>query len=192
MPGWTLPGVMTTGAAQTLLRSYRVLPGRRVLVAGTRAAQPAGRARAVARRRRDRRRGGVARGRERRRPAPRWRMRVTPPTCCGRACDASRAGAARRAAAARRRARRRGARGRRVARNAALRRGIHRGHRADGLRLPAGNELLLALGCRQTSTRARPSDNASATRMAAPACRACSPSAIAAASAARRPPWRKG
>jgi NADPH-dependent 2,4-dienoyl-CoA reductase/sulfur reductase-like enzyme len=34
VPGWTLPGVMTTGAAQTLLRSYRVLPGRRVLVAG--------------------------------------------------------------------------------------------------------------------------------------------------------------
>ena len=34
MPGWTLPGVMTTGAAQTLLRSYRVLPGRRVVVAG--------------------------------------------------------------------------------------------------------------------------------------------------------------
>ena len=32
--GWTLPGVMTTGAAQTLLRSYRVLPGERVLVAG--------------------------------------------------------------------------------------------------------------------------------------------------------------
>ena len=34
MPGWTLPGFMTTGAAQTLVRSYRVLPGRRVLVAG--------------------------------------------------------------------------------------------------------------------------------------------------------------
>jgi NADPH-dependent 2,4-dienoyl-CoA reductase/sulfur reductase-like enzyme len=33
-PGWTLPGVMTTGGAQTLLRSYAVLPGRRVLVAG--------------------------------------------------------------------------------------------------------------------------------------------------------------
>jgi len=33
-PGWTLPGVMTTGAAQTLLRSYAVLAGRRVLVAG--------------------------------------------------------------------------------------------------------------------------------------------------------------
>jgi NADPH-dependent 2,4-dienoyl-CoA reductase/sulfur reductase-like enzyme len=33
-PGWTFPGVMTTGAAQTLLRSYAVLPGRRVLVAG--------------------------------------------------------------------------------------------------------------------------------------------------------------
>lgn len=34
VPGWTLPGVMTTGAAQTLLRGYEVLPGRRVLVAG--------------------------------------------------------------------------------------------------------------------------------------------------------------
>ena len=34
VPGWTLPGVLTTGAAQTLLRSYRVLAGRRVVVAG--------------------------------------------------------------------------------------------------------------------------------------------------------------
>ena len=34
LPGWTLPGVMTTGAAQTLLRSYGVLAGRRVLLAG--------------------------------------------------------------------------------------------------------------------------------------------------------------
>lgn len=34
VPGWTLPGVMTTGAAQTFLRSYRVAPGRRVIVAG--------------------------------------------------------------------------------------------------------------------------------------------------------------
>ncbi|WP_248305181.1 FAD-dependent oxidoreductase [Devosia sp. 1566] len=33
-PGWTLPGVMTTGAAQTLLRSYGVAAGQRVLVAG--------------------------------------------------------------------------------------------------------------------------------------------------------------
>jgi thioredoxin reductase len=33
-PGWTLPGVMTTGAGQTLVRSWRVAPGRRVLVAG--------------------------------------------------------------------------------------------------------------------------------------------------------------
>jgi D-hydroxyproline dehydrogenase subunit alpha len=32
--GWTLPGVMTTGAAQTLWRTYRTLPGRRVLIAG--------------------------------------------------------------------------------------------------------------------------------------------------------------
>ena len=34
IPGWTLPGVMTTGAAQTLMRSYQVTPGRRVVVAG--------------------------------------------------------------------------------------------------------------------------------------------------------------
>ena len=32
--GWTLPGVMTTGAAQTLLRAYGVLAGRRIVVAG--------------------------------------------------------------------------------------------------------------------------------------------------------------
>lgn len=34
VPGWTLPGYMTTGAAQTLLRSYRVLAGKRFVVAG--------------------------------------------------------------------------------------------------------------------------------------------------------------
>ena len=34
VPGWTLPGAMTTGAAQTLARAYRVAPGARVLVAG--------------------------------------------------------------------------------------------------------------------------------------------------------------
>jgi NADPH-dependent 2,4-dienoyl-CoA reductase/sulfur reductase-like enzyme len=34
VPGWTLPGVMTTGAAQTLWRSYGTPPGRRVLVSG--------------------------------------------------------------------------------------------------------------------------------------------------------------
>ena len=33
-PGWTLPGVMTTGAGQTLARAYRVSPGQRVLIAG--------------------------------------------------------------------------------------------------------------------------------------------------------------
>jgi NADPH-dependent 2,4-dienoyl-CoA reductase/sulfur reductase-like enzyme len=33
-PGWTLPGVITTGAAQTLWRSYGVTPGERVLVSG--------------------------------------------------------------------------------------------------------------------------------------------------------------
>ncbi len=34
LPGWTLPGVMTAGAAQTLLRSGQVSPGRRVLLSG--------------------------------------------------------------------------------------------------------------------------------------------------------------
>lgn len=33
-PGWDLPGVMTTGAAQTLLRANQLAPGARVLVAG--------------------------------------------------------------------------------------------------------------------------------------------------------------
>jgi NADPH-dependent 2,4-dienoyl-CoA reductase/sulfur reductase-like enzyme len=34
-PGWTLPGLMTAGAAQNLMKGFRVLPGRRVLVAGS-------------------------------------------------------------------------------------------------------------------------------------------------------------
>ncbi|MEZ5860402.1 MAG: FAD-dependent oxidoreductase [Geminicoccaceae bacterium] len=34
IPGWTLPGVMTTGAAQTLERAHGVAPGRRVVVGG--------------------------------------------------------------------------------------------------------------------------------------------------------------
>jgi NADPH-dependent 2,4-dienoyl-CoA reductase/sulfur reductase-like enzyme/bacterioferritin-associated ferredoxin len=34
-PGWTLPGVMTLGAAHLLVREHGVLPGRRVLVAGS-------------------------------------------------------------------------------------------------------------------------------------------------------------
>jgi len=34
VPGWTLPGVMTTGACQTLVRAYAVAPGRRVVFAG--------------------------------------------------------------------------------------------------------------------------------------------------------------
>ena len=33
--GWTLPGVMTTGGMQTLVRGYRTVPGRRVVVAGS-------------------------------------------------------------------------------------------------------------------------------------------------------------
>lgn len=35
VPGWTLPGVMTTGAAQTLWRSYQTLPGKRIAVCGS-------------------------------------------------------------------------------------------------------------------------------------------------------------
>jgi glycine/D-amino acid oxidase-like deaminating enzyme len=35
LPGWTLPGVMTTGALQTLVRAQRVCPGERVLIAGS-------------------------------------------------------------------------------------------------------------------------------------------------------------
>lgn len=34
VPGWTLPGVMTTGAAQTLWRSARRVPRGRILIAG--------------------------------------------------------------------------------------------------------------------------------------------------------------
>ena len=34
-PGWTLPGVMTTGSLQTLVRAHRVCPGERVLIAGS-------------------------------------------------------------------------------------------------------------------------------------------------------------
>ena len=34
-PGWTLPGVMTPGAAQILVKTMGVTPGERVLVAGT-------------------------------------------------------------------------------------------------------------------------------------------------------------
>ena len=34
-PGWTLPGVITAGAAQVLMKQYAVLPGRKVLLTGT-------------------------------------------------------------------------------------------------------------------------------------------------------------
>ena len=35
LPGWTLPGVMTSGGLQTLVRTQRVSPGERVLIAGS-------------------------------------------------------------------------------------------------------------------------------------------------------------
>jgi len=34
-PGWTLPGVFTAGGAQSLLKNQRVLPGEKILLAGT-------------------------------------------------------------------------------------------------------------------------------------------------------------
>lgn len=34
-PGWTLPGVMTLGAAQILVKEHDVLPGKRILMAGS-------------------------------------------------------------------------------------------------------------------------------------------------------------
>lgn len=34
-PGWTLPGVMSAGSAQTLINIYRVLPGKRILMIGS-------------------------------------------------------------------------------------------------------------------------------------------------------------
>jgi len=34
-PGWTLPGIMTAGCAQTLINVHRVLPGQRVLMVGS-------------------------------------------------------------------------------------------------------------------------------------------------------------
>jgi thioredoxin reductase len=34
-PGWTLPGIMTPGAAQMLIKKQGLLPGKRVIVAGT-------------------------------------------------------------------------------------------------------------------------------------------------------------
>lgn len=34
-PGWTLPGVMTAGAAQTLLKAQGILPGKRIVISGT-------------------------------------------------------------------------------------------------------------------------------------------------------------
>ena len=34
LPGWTLPGVITAGAAQTMINVHRVLPGHRVVIIG--------------------------------------------------------------------------------------------------------------------------------------------------------------
>jgi NADPH-dependent 2,4-dienoyl-CoA reductase/sulfur reductase-like enzyme len=34
-PGWTLPGVMTAGAVQTLVKTQQISPGRKILFAGS-------------------------------------------------------------------------------------------------------------------------------------------------------------
>src|SRR4051812_1365821 len=34
-PGWTLPGVLTAGAAQTMVKTQRVVPGERIVFAGS-------------------------------------------------------------------------------------------------------------------------------------------------------------
>ena len=34
-PGWTLPGVMTPGAAQSMVKTMKIVPGKRVLIAGS-------------------------------------------------------------------------------------------------------------------------------------------------------------
>ena len=34
-PGWTLPGVITAGGAQTLVKTQRILPGNRIVFAGS-------------------------------------------------------------------------------------------------------------------------------------------------------------
>ena len=34
-PGWTLPGVLTAGGAQTLVKTQRVIPGKKILFAGS-------------------------------------------------------------------------------------------------------------------------------------------------------------
>jgi len=34
-PGWTLPGILTAGGAQRMVKTERVLPGKRILLAGT-------------------------------------------------------------------------------------------------------------------------------------------------------------
>jgi hypothetical protein len=69
VPGWTLPGVMTVGALQTLARSYRVGAGRAHRDCGQRTLVPADRG-GTARRRRQRRGGaGIGIAPERRKPA---------------------------------------------------------------------------------------------------------------------------
>ena len=35
IPGWTLPGVMTAGALQSLIKGQRLIPGERIVVAGS-------------------------------------------------------------------------------------------------------------------------------------------------------------
>ena len=194
VPGWTLPGVMTTGAAQTLLRTDGVVAGRRVLVCGNgpfnlQVALELSRAGAAI--------DAVVELSERPGAAQAgvlWRMLRHAPALLWQ-------GMTMRGALARRGVRilhgdaLAGVERQDGALRATLRSGaaFTRGHRADGLRLHAVERAAARARLpRTTSMRRAAIWPRSATRTAGPAWPACSASAIAAASAARARPWRKG
>ena len=79
IPGWTLPGVMTAGAAQTVLKSSGLVPDGRTVMAGQRAAALAARGADPARRRHASTRSSTPR---RARNWLRARCRICPTSCC--------------------------------------------------------------------------------------------------------------
>ena len=204
-PGWTLPGVMTTGAAQTLARAYRVAPGRRVVIAGNGPLNLQLAAELLA--------GGaeVVAVLESAAALPCatggscWRPRAPRPTCCARAgATCAKLRAHKRAAAVGPRGgrgRRRGRTARRAGRSSSIRRAMPRPPRAlrfeaDTLCLGYGfipsTELARMLGCEHRVGRPAPRLPRDRHRRGrrAPACPASSWSATAPTWAARAWPWR--